>query len=246
MPSAFSQALQARNESRDYLRHGRSVFEVRPIVSADLWQIGYAELEGSAAYAAEMEEARREGESLRLGLGAPGLTAERRAEIEASLLDMHQRRERARLQAWLSSDKSRRAYLERCDAHLCASVTRAGLIPEDVELPDDMLEPAPTCIWPVVLEDVTLVRHLHEADYAADRVPVADLGEVARVALGSWLIRYRSLQAAREVRPFRAGSAARIDCRSTGAEVRPVASRGGEPDAGAAGDRAAVHGGGRG
>lgn len=225
MPSKIASEYKAKRARRDYLRHERLVLELQPTVAADLWRVGFAALEGASAYSAEIEAARAEAAKLRQGLGQPGLTAEQRAEIEASLTALAQANEQRKLQRWLADDRSRDAYVDRCDAHICAAVVRAGKLGdayqptgELVEIRDrlgcpDHADAEPTCpsCWTVELEPLTFVRTTREADYDADRVPVQDLGEVARMAIGSALVKLRAIEPAREVRPFRAGPAAGRD-----------------------------------
>lgn len=224
MPSKFAQKLKSRNLRRDYLRYGRAVFEVQPIVSRDLWRVGFAHLEGSSAYAAEVKAAQQEMAALRQGLGAPGLSEEQKRRLQESIAELAKQQQQAERIRWLANEKSQAAYLERCDAYICAAVTGVGELDPDVEI-SDLVDVSETNEWDVEIEPVQFVSDERDADYDADRIHVRDLGEHARVALGSALIGLRSVEPHREVRPFRAGSGDSGAARPAGKTVREAPER---------------------
>lgn len=241
----FATEFAAAYERHEFIRHGRVVYEIRPIVSGDLWAVGFAHLEGSGAYGAALEEHEQELKRLRLGVKDSRKPLEEREKLRRELEERAGQVYEARLRNAAKSEHSRRAWLQRCDAHICAAVVGAGRIGRNVEIATpneaERVTELPEA-WGVEIDhDFRFVAVEGDHDPEAGRVFVGLIGEPARALLGSALIALREVGPRRAALGFPAGSGA-IGGRRPAAPEVPGVHAGDPVEGDPGGDRDSVRG----
>lgn len=235
----ITEALAAAGHAR-YVVVGRAMFAVRRIDTDELRQVGFAQLEGSSAAKqaeAQIADERRQGEALIRAM-TPGEAREAEAKHIGRLRELQV----SRFRSMIATPDGDRAFMRRCNAYICASVTRVGTLLEGVVLPDRTLIPddedpagfaedarseaevqagAP----PVYSEPIQFVQD--EADHkpSEGRLWVHLLSVSDRFTLGQAIMDMQTASVVREVLPFRGGSRGRQDLPPTRGDVRTDASR---------------------
>ena len=248
---SFAEDQESKLGTTRYLRHVRTVYEIQPIVSGDLWRVGFAALEGSAAYQAEVQAWDKEGRRMRAGLTSDLAPSEQMA-ISSKIAEYEQTAGHRAIQHFMAHASSRDSWMKRCDAHICASIVGGCHLGSDApDYTDDFrfVDVLPE-EWGVAPDGVDrsfrYVLTEEEADPTAGKVFVGRLGEQNRLQLGSTLISVRTAGPRLEVAPFCPGSeAVRVDGRA-GEEVREVAIRAPDDVTGGCGDQPGLHDGGGG